>query len=397
MDQKMQMIGDYLSGEYTSTQLSKMYEVSRKTIYKWIRRYESEGPSGLEEQSRAPRSHPNATPLEKAREIVATKLRHQKWGPKKVVAWLEEHHPEEQWPAASTAGKILKREGLVQTRKMKRRTPPYTEPFTECNRPNAVWSADFKGQFKTGDGKLCYPLTITDNNSRYLLCCRGLGRPTLEETQPWFKWLFKENGLPEAIRTDNGAPFASVGLGGLTKLSVWFIKLGIKPERIEPGHPEQNGRHERMHRSLKEATANPPQGNILDQQRAFDEFVPEYNFQRPHEALGQKTPASFYRPSLRPYPVKVPKVEYAHDVIVRKVRHNGEIKWKGKLIYVSEALAGEPLALKQMEEHLWEIRFSFYPLGVLNELIGRIMPPTNQRGRKKLPMFTVQSVTYVPD
>lgn len=396
MDQKMQMIGDYLSGEYTSTQLSKMYEVSRKTIYKWIRRYESEGPSGLEEQSRAPRSHPNATPLEKAREIVATKLRHQNWGPKKVVAWLEEHHPWERWPAASTAGEILRREGLVKSRRKKRRTPPYTEPFIECNRPNAVWSADFKGQFKTGDGKLCYPLTITDNNSRYLLCCRGLSRPTFEKTQPWFEWLFKEYGLPEAIRTDNGAPFASVGLGGLTKLSVWFIKLGIRTERIEPGHPEQNGRHERMHRSLKEATANPPQGNILDQQRAFDEFVPEYNFQRPHEALGQKTPASFYRPSLRPYPVKVPKVEYTHDVIVRKVRRNGEIKWKGKLIYVSEALAGEPVALKQKEEHLWEIRFSFYPLGVLNELTGRIMPPANQRGRKMLPMFPVQSVTYVP-
>lgn len=243
---------------------------------------------------------------------------------------------------------------------------------------------------------LCYPLTITDNCTRYLIYCRGLSRPTFEEVRPWFEKAFHEYGLPEAIRTDNGSPFASVGLGGLTKLSVWFIKLGIKPERIEPGHPEQNGRHERMHRSLKEATANPPQGNMLDQQRAFDEFIHEYDFQRPHEALGQKTPASFYRSSLRPYPVKVPKVEYAHDVIVRKVRHNGEIKWKGKLIYVSEALAGEPLTLKQREEHLWEIRFSFYPLGVLNELTGRVMPLANRRGRKMLPMFPVQSVTYVP-
>ena len=389
MDQKMQMIGDYLSEEYTITQLSKMYEVSRKTIYKWIRRYEAEGPSGLEERSRAPRSHPNAMPLEKAREIVATKLRYQKWGPKKVLAWLEEHHPGERWPAASTVGEILKREGLVRARRKKRRTPPYTEPFTKCSRPNAVWSADFKGQFRTGDEKPCYPLTITDNSSRYLLDCRGLSRPTFEETKPWFEWVFKEYGLPEAIRTDNGAPFASVGFGGLSRLSVWFIKLGIRPERIEPGHPEQNGRHERMHRSLKEATANPPRGDIKEQQNAFDEFVQEYNFERPHEALGQKPPASFYHPSLRPYPVKVSKVEYAHDVIVRQVRHNGEIKWKGKLIYVSEALAGEPVALKQKEEHLWEIRFSFYPLGVLNELVGEIMPLPSKQRREVSPMFPV--------
>ena len=381
MDQKMQMIGEYISGNCTITQLSEIYEVSRKTIYKWIRRYEKEGPSGLKEHSRAPRGHPNAIPLETARQIVATKLRYPRWGPKKVVAWLEEHRPGKRWAAASTAGEILKREGLVQLRRKRRRTPSYTEPFIECNRANKVWSADFKGQFKTGDGKFCYPITITDNASRYLLCCQGLRRPTLEETQPWFEKVFKEYGLPEAIRTDNGMPFASVGLGGLTKLSVWFIKLEIRSERIAPGHPEQNGRHERMHRSLKEAVANPPRDNIEEQQRAFDEFVQEYNFERPHEALAQKTPASSYYPSLRPYLFEVPKIEYANDVSVRKVRHNGEIKWKGKLIYVSEALAGEPVALKQKEEHLWEIRFSFYPLGVLNELAGKIMPLSNKKRR----------------
>lgn len=224
------------------------------------------------------------------------------------------------------------------------------------------------------DGNLCYPLTISDNFSRYILSCQGLSHPTLEETKPWFDKVFKEYGLPEAIRTDNGYPFASVGLGGLSQLSVWFIKLGIKPERIEPGHPESNGRHERMHRSLKEATANPPQSNMQEQQKVFDEFVPEYNQERPHEALGQKTPASYYRVSLRPYPVKVPKVEYQGDVMIRQVRHSGDIKWQGELIYVSEALAGEPVALKQKEKHLWEIRFSSYPLGILNELTGRITP-----------------------
>ena len=389
MDQKVKMIGDWLSNKYTITELSEMYEVSRKTIYKWVRRYGVEGPPGLLERSKAPKYHSNTAPLEIARQIVATKLRHQRWGPKKVVAWLEEHCSEGRWPAASTAGGILKREGLVRPRRRKRRMPHYIEPFNQCHRPNAVWSADFKGQFRTGDGRLCYPLTIFDNYSRYILSCHGLSHPTLEESRPWFESVFKEYGLPEAIRTDNGAPFASVGLGGLSKLSVWFINLGIKPERIEPGHPEENGRHERMHRSLKEATASPPRGDIKEQQKALDEFVKDHNFERPHEALGQKTPASFYRPSMRAYPTEVPKVEYHGDVIVRQVRHNGEIRWKGEFIYVSEALAGDPVALKQKEEHLWEIRFSSYPLGILNELTMKITPLLNKEGREVLPMCPV--------
>lgn len=389
MNQKVKMIGDYLSKDYTITQLSEMYEVSRKTIYKWAGRYREEGPVGLEEKSRAPMNHPNATPPRVAREIVAAKLSHERWGPKKVLAWIDAHQHGERWPAPSTIGEILKREGLVRPRRAKRRTPPYTQPLHEVTRPNAVWSTDFKGQFRTGDGKPCYPLTISDNYGRYLLLCRGLTHPTHEEAKPCFEEAFKRYGLPEAIRMDNGAPFASVGLGGLTELSVWFIKLGIRPERIEPGHPEQNGRHERMHRSLKEATADPPKRNIKEQQKAFDEFAQEYNDERPHEALGQKTPASCYRPSLRPYLVKVPKIEYHGDVIVRQVRHNGQIKWRGELIYVSKALAGEPVALKQKSEHLWEVRFSSYPIGILNELTSKITPMLKKEGRELLPMCPV--------
>jgi len=374
MDQRVQLIGDWLSGDFSITELAELYGVSRKTIYKWIARYEMGGSAGLEERSRAPGSHPNATPLGIAEMIVATKLEHQRWGPKKVVASLRGMHPKEQWPAASTAGDILKRQGLVQRRRKRRRTPPYTEPFNQSERPNTVWSADFKGQFRTGDGRLCYPLTIADNSSRYLLQCRGLSRPTFEQTQPWFEWAFREYGLPEAIRTDNGSPFASVAVGGLSRLSVWFVKLGITPERIEPGHPEQNGRHERMHRTLKESTANPPWSNLGDQQKAFNEFVCEFNFHRPHEALGQNPPASVYEPSARSYPARTPKVEYGDDVIVRKVRQNGEVKWKGDFIYVSEALAGEPIAMRQTDEQLWEISFSSYPLGVLNEMTRKIAP-----------------------
>ena len=388
MDQRVRMIGDWLSEEYSITELSQTYDISRKTIYKWIERYEMEGPAGLEERSRAPVGHPNAIPSEVVEKIIAAKLCHQKWGPKKVIAWLRVQHPGEQWPAVSTSGEILKREGLVRPRKKKRRTPPYTEPFNKCEEPNQVWSADFKGQFRTGDAKLCYPLTITDNSSRYLLECRGLSRPTFEQTQPWFEWTFREYGLPEAIRTDNGAPFASVGLGGLSRLSIWFIKLGIRPERIEPGHPEQNGRHERMHRSLKESIASPPRSTLQMQQGAFNEFTYEYNFQRPHEALGQKAPASVYKPSVRPYPARVPEVEYGHGIEVRQVRHSGEIKWRGKLVYVSETLVGEPVGLQQKEEHLWVVQFGFHPLGVLDELAGRIMPQINH-GRKVLPMYPV--------
>jgi putative transposase len=374
MDQKMQMIGDWLSKEYSITELSRLYEVSRKTIYKYIDRYNERGAAGIEEQSRAPDTHPNETPSEIVSRIVAAKMSHQKWGPKKVIAWLKKHHPSECWPAISTASEILKREGLVRHRRKRRRMPPYTEPFNSCDEPNSVWAADYKGQFRTMDQRLCYPLTITDGSSRYLLQCRALSHPSYEETQPWFEWVFLEYGLPESIRTDNGAPFASLALGGLSRLSIWFIKLGIKPERIEPGCPEQNGRHERMHRTLKESAIHPPRKNLKDQQKAFNQFVYEYNFERPHEALNQQTPESVYRPSQKSYPIRTPSVEYDTNVIVRQVRHNGEIRWNGNLLYVSETLAGEPVALKQMDEHLWKVRFSFHQLGILDELKGKITP-----------------------
>ena len=382
MDEKMQLMGDWLSREYSVTDMSKVYGVSRNTIYKWVARYETEGPEGLEDRSRAAQAHPNATAPEIVEAILAAKMSHPKWGPKKLVEWLRSHHPTERWPAGSTAGEILKREGLVKPRRSRRRTPPYREPFTSSDKPNQVWSADYKGQFRMGNGRVCYPLTISDNCSRYLLACRGLLRPTFEQTRPWFESVFRDKGLPGAIRTDNGSPFASVGLGGLSKLSVWFIKLGIKPERIDAGHPEQNGRHERMHRTLKEETASPPRSNIRQQQRAFEAFKYEYNFERPHEALGQKPPAAFYERSPRPYPVRVPKIECDHGEVTRRVRSNDEIKWKGGFIYVSEALVGEPIALHQSDDHLWEVWFSFHLLGTLNELTGKILSPSKGQWRK---------------
>jgi transposase InsO family protein/predicted DNA-binding protein YlxM (UPF0122 family) len=374
MDQKVRMIADWLEDEFSITELSEVYSVSRTTIYKWIARYEEHGIDGLEELSRKPLCHPNETSLAIVKKIIEMKSAHQRFGPKKVIARLRMLHPDISWPAASTAGEILKKQGLVQPRKKKRRTPPYTKPFIGCDEPNAAWSADFKGHFHTGDKKLCHPLTISDNYSRYLLQCRGLRRPTHEQTQPWFEWTFREYGLPDAIRTDNGSPFASLSLGGLSRLSVWFIKLGILPERIDSGHPEQNPRHERMHRTLKEAVAIPPKSNIYKQQQAFENFKYEFNHERPHEALNQKPPASVYRPSNRTYPLRVPNVEYDGDVAVKKIKRSGEMYWKGKWIYVSQVLANEPIALQQIDDYLWEVRFGFFPIGMLNELKGKVLP-----------------------
>jgi putative transposase len=384
MDQKMQLIGDYLRNSYSITQLSDIYEVSRNTVYKWIKRYKQVGNTALTEKDRAPFHHPNATSLEIARKVVSAKLHHPSWGPRKVIYWLKTRYPDRVWPAISTAGQILKRAGLVKVRKKRHHTPPYSEPFQECLEPNMVWSIDYKGRFKTRDGRFCYPLTVSDNYSRYLLGCDGLRHPSYIESKPILEALFKQYGLPVAIRTDNGTPFASTGLGALSLLSVWFIKLGIKPERIKLGHPEKNGRHERMHRSLKEAVANPPKENLKSQQKAFDIFRSEYNNERPHEALGMQTPATLFRPSLRAYPKRIRTIIYPGNYIVRKVRHNGEIKWKGEKVYVSQSLAGEPVALKQKENHLWELRYSTYPLGILDEMDMRIKP-----GEKVLTMSPV--------
>lgn len=368
MEQRVEMVGDWLQDEASITELSKIYGVSRVTIYKWLKRFKAEGPEGFREHSRAPHQHPNAVPAEIVRLLVSARLSHQRWGPKKIQKWLRERYPDEEWPSLSTMSVIFKREGLVKPRRIRHAVAAYTTPFLECNRPNKVWSADFKGQFRTADGKLCYPLTITDNFSRFILLCRGLRRATHDEVRPWFESTFRRYGLPEAVRTDNGSPFASVGLGGLSRLSAWFIKLGIRPERIEKAHPEQNGRHERMHRTLKEATAVPPQANLSKQQKAFNSFVEEYNFDRPHEALGMEKPGAVYEFSERAYTTKTAPMRYAPELAVRPVRTSGEILWKGKRIYISQALSGERIGLLQLEEeHRWEIHYGFQKLGVLDD------------------------------
>jgi putative transposase len=375
MDERVKFIADWLSQGYTITELSERYEVSRKTLYKWLDRYGTGGLEGLKERSRAPINRPWATNPEIISTILGAKSKHITWGPRKLIGYLERRHPEKAWPAISTAQAILKREGWVKTQHKRHHTPGYTRPFLPVTAANDVWSADFKGQFRLGNGKLCYPLTLTDNYSRYLLACQGLYSPNLSETKSILERAFQQYGLPLAIRTDNGVPFASTALGGLSSLSVWFIKLGILPERIEPGQPQQNGKHERFHRTLGEETINPPRPNLPKQQRCFDRFEYVYNHERPHEALGQQPPASVYRPSTRSYPSKLAEIEYENNMTIRQVRLGGRMKWKGGLIYVSKTLIGEPIGLRQIEDQAWEVYYSSFQLGILNETLGRIIQP----------------------
>ena len=374
MDQRMQFIVDYFSGGYTKKGLCLYYDISRPTGDKWIERFQLHGVAGLREYSRRPRRHPRTTPPEMVERIVKTKLAHQSFGPKKVMDRLRALEPDQVWPADSTAGKILKRNHLVQPRRLRRRVPPDPRALVECKAPAQSWSADFKGDVPLAGGKRCYPLTITDNHSRFILQCRALNTTTTDAVKPWFEWVFRQQGLPERLRTDNGPPFASVAAGGLSQLSKWWIRLGIRPERIRPAKPSENGRHERMHRSLKEAVMRPPARTLAAQQRRFDAFVEEFNQQRSHEALNRQTPASVHQPSPRPYPERLPEVEYPCGVTLRRVRRTGEFKWRGQLIYLSTVLAKEPIGLVPCDNDRWEIRYSFHPLGVLDEPTQKIIP-----------------------
>lgn len=365
MEQRRDFIEVLSSGLYTMTELCEVFGISRKTGYKWVRRHAREGAEGLEDRSRAPHSCPHRTDRRCERALVEERLRHPRWGPRKLLVVLRERHPDWPWPAPSTAGQILKREGLVAPRRRRSRKPAPGKPIVEPKRSNDVWTADFKGEFRLGDGQLCYPLTVADLKSRFLLGCEGRSSTAVQPARAVFEQLFDDYGLPEKILTDSGPPFGSAhAIRRLSKLSVWWIRLGIEPVRIQPGHPEQNGCHERMHRTLKAETARPPAADMKAQQRRFDTFRDEYNTLRPHEALGMRRPASLYQASARRCPQTVPEIPYPSHYEIRRVRPNGEIKWKGGFLFLSEALAGNAVGLEETDHHLWSILFG--PL-----LIGR--------------------------
>ncbi len=379
MDEKKAFVIAWRSREFSMSDLCRRFQVSRPTGYALIERAEAEGWQGLLPRSRAPHRHPNATADEQVAALLACKRRHPSWGPVTVRAWLQRTHPEVNWPAASSCGDILKRHHLVLPRPRGRRAvPPHVQPFATAEHPNDVWSADFKGQFWLGDGHRCYPLTLTDNHSRMLLGCQGMYHPTGPATRACFERAFRRYGLPKAIRTDNGSPFASPAIGGLSALSVWCLKLGVMPERIEPGHPEQNGRHERMHRTLKQATASPPRASLSAQQRSFNRFQREYNEERPHRALRGHSPAQLYQPSPRDFPDRLPEPFYPDTFRVRKVRGEGHMKWQGHEVFVSKLLAGEPVGLMPLEHDRWEVYFAALPLGILDGRTHKIIRPVRK-------------------
>jgi transposase InsO family protein len=385
MDERLQFVAMYLTHAWNVAALCRHFGVSRRTGYKWIGRYIEHGPAGLADRSRAPQHHPQAVPADIVDAVVAVRGAHPSWGPRKLQVVLKRQFPRQRVPATSTIGEILRRQGLSAPRRRCRRTPPYTQPFRGCDHSNHVWSADLKGWFTTGDGRRCDPLTISDNYSRYLLRCQAVVTTSFEGVQPVFQAAFQEYGLPVAIRTDNGSPFASTTVGGLSRLSIWWIKLRIRPERITPGQPQQNGRHERMHRTLKRETATPPKRTQPQQQKAFDRFRREYNEVRPHESLNQQTPASHYETSPRPYPLTLPAMVYPDDMAVRWVKAQGDIWWRGRHVYLSKTLAGELVGLRQVTDDRWDIYFGDIRLAQLDDPTRRLihLPRTRMTKNRK--------------
>ena len=350
MDQRYRFILDYQGQENSLAELCRAYGISRPTAYKWLTRYQEAGLEGLRDRSHARPFQAQQTPLEQEEMILAARAAHPHWGAPKLKAWLENKHPGQTLPAPSTIGLILKRHGLTVPRKRLHHATPATAPLANALAPNTVWCVDFKGWFYTGDGKRCDPLTISDAFSRFLVRCQAVAKTDGEHVRAIFEAAFRQYGLPQIIRSDNGPPFASTGLGGLSHLAVWWIRLGLRPERIRPGKPQENGRHERMHLTLLREAATPPQANGRTQQLRFDRWRQEFNEERPHQALGQVPPARLYEPSPRPYPSRLREVEYVEDWTVRAVRPNGQMKWGGHEVRITEALTGERIGLEPVAD-----------------------------------------------
>src|SRR5438105_273813 len=357
VEQRERFIHDHRLELYAMAELCARYGISRKTGYKWLARFEEGGRLGLRDRSRAPRHCPHRIARDVATTICAARRQHPSWGPAKLLAWLQRRSPALDWPAVSTAGDLLARRGLVKRRRRRRQWQhPGVVPVV-TTQPNDLWTADFKGHFRTRDAIYCYPLTVADQHTRYLLACHGLLSTKGHGVHPIFDRLFREYGLPRAIRTDNGVPFATTGIHGLSRLNVWWLRLGIQHQRILPAHPEQNGAHERMHKTLKGEACRPPRSCLLTQQRAFNEFRHLYNNERPHEALHDRTPASLYRPSRRAYSGALPPVEYPGHFIVKRVTNAGTIRLRKRLLFLANALKQHPVGLEEIDDGVWSIHF----------------------------------------
>src|ERR1700733_3044570 len=364
MYQRLKFIAAVNESELSFAALCREHTISRKTGYKWCARYEALGPRGLEDGDPGKHTCPNAIPDAMRDRICEVRKEHPSWGPEKLPGWLLDHG-EIGVPGASTIGDLLKGRGLIVPRRRRVRTPPSLEPLALGSQPNEVCCTDFKGHFGLGDKTLWHPLRLTDQAYHLLFKCEGLAAPTEKAARIHFERAFREFGVPDRMRSDNGVPFASTAPGGLSALSVWWIQLGIFPERIEPGQPQQNGRHERMHKTLKAEVASPPYATMIEQQRAFDRFRHIYNDERPHEALGQKTPASRYDRSRRAMPGEPRSPEYADSMKTRKLDGSGRLQFAGHIVLVTRLLAGEPVGLDPVDEETWEIFYGPIAIGEL--------------------------------
>ena len=383
MDQKLLFIADYKRQVFSFAELCRRFGVSRKTGYKWARRFDEGGVSALDDRSRRPHSCPHKTPQPLVDAIIQARKRHPTWGAKKLLVILQRRFPEHNWPARSTIQDILKQSGLVKKTRRRPSQGHPGRPETHMDDPNSTWTADFKGQFRTRDGHYCYPLTIADGCSRFLIRCKALSSTAHDGSRTVFNAAFREYGLPAIIRTDNGAPFATCAIARLSQLSVWWIRLGIYPELIELGRPDQNGRHERMHKTLKAETTRPPAGNLAAQQRKFNSFRYEFNYVRPHEALEQDTPAMIYNHSVRRMPSTLPQIEYPSHWEVRLVSSNGGFRWNGERVPVSQVLQGEYVGIEEVDNGVWSVYFGHVQLGRFHEREMRVEDALGRKRRRR--------------
>lgn len=391
MEARIALFDEYESGAFSVVELCRRHGISRETFYVWKERRESGDPDWFRERSHAAENCPHATPDRLIERIVATRSKFPHFGPKKIKAWLEREVPGEAWPASSTIGDILKRAGLVAAGRRRRRALAQGEALSPVRAPNDEWAIDFKGWFRTRDGERCDPLTLTDAMSRYLIEVRIVD-PTWAGVRCAMERIFCEVGLPGAIRSDNGSPFGSSGAGGLSALSVWWLKLGIEPRYIPPSSPQDNGRHERMHRTLKAETSRPAAASAREQQARFDAFRAHYNAERPHEALDQTTPAEHWRPPSRTLPARLDDPWYDADHDVRRVRTQGEIKWRGRTIFIGEALAGEAVGIAEHDRGGHIVRFADRDLGLI-DAHGRFLRFAPPRARLRAPAAAGEAMT----
>jgi len=375
VDERMRFMIAVERQEYCFAALCRQFKVSRKTGYKWLARYQEEGVAGLIDRARAPLHSPQTMPAAIAEHCLVVRRAHPTWGPVKVRAYLERRRAQTTWPAASSIGELFDREGLTVMRRLRRRSAPSSAPFAQCAAANDVWCMDFKGWFRTGDGSRCEPLTLSDAQSRYLLRCQALARNDSAHVWPVLAAAFREFGMPLRLRSDNGAPFASCGAGGLSQLAVKVIKAGVIPERIAPGKPQQNGRLERLHLTLLQDTAKPPAMSLRAQFARLRRFQAFYNQERPHAALGNDTPAEHYTASPRRFDGVLRAPAYGDDCTVRRVRSNGEIKWQGHTVYISSALTGEPIGLIEDADGDWTVCYGPIALGVIAHGGDRLRKP----------------------